>query len=402
MRRALLIILLVVLGLLSTSVWRLVSNHKIAKPASQESEIQAVDNGLSPSLSDSELDTFDQEDFQLQQVLAAKVINDINQGISTDSFNTGNARYDGEWALGSYQMAALGLGQFIQAYPEFRDEYLPVIQRCAERITSEEINAFGTAAWGEEGINSLSSENGHAYLGYVNLALSMLRLHEKDNNFAEINDQLTETFVRRLKSSNQSIFETYPNETYPADLAAVIASIGLYEQATGLNYEDFLAGLIFQFQQNFVDPQTGLVFQAVDASSGNPVDAPRASGTALSAYFMSFVSSELSKTLFLNVAKNQKVQVSGFTGIREYPEGQTGEGDIDSGTLVSGVSPSATAFTIGGARLFGERELSQELYKTINFFGKSPMGEMNGISLLESPLGNAILLAMLTANHIEN
>lgn len=402
MRRALLIILLVVLGLLSTSVWRLVSNHKIVKPASQESEIQAVDNGLSPSLSDSELDTFDQEDFQLQQVLAAKVINDINQGISTDSFNTGHARYDGEWALGSYQMAALGLGQFIQAYPEFRDEYLPVIQRCAERITSEEINAFGTAAWGEEGINSLSSENGHAYLGYVNLALSMLRLHEKENNFAELNDQLTETLIRRLQSSNQSIVETYPNEAYPADLAAVIAAIGLHGQAIGLNDQDFLAELTFQFEKNFVDPQTGLVFQAVDSASGNPIDQPRASGTALSAYFMSFVNAELSEKLFLSVTTHQKVQVSGFTGIREYPEGQAGTGDIDSGTLVSGVSPSATAFTIGGARLFGERELSQALYQTINFFGTSPLGEMNGISLLESPLGNATLLAMLTAHHIDS
>ncbi|MEM0981328.1 MAG: hypothetical protein AAGH78_13775 [Cyanobacteria bacterium P01_H01_bin.58] len=331
-----------------------------------------------------------------------KAIEDVTQGITTDSFNTGSPRFDGEWVSGSYQMAVLGLGQFILAHPDSRDEYLPMMEQSVERLIASDTNAFGTAAWGEEGLSALASDNDHAYLGYVNLALSMLRLHQEDNQFAALNDQLTATFIRRLKASPQSILETYPNEAYPADIAAVIASIGLYDQATGKRHSDFLSELTLRFRQNFVDPDTGLVFQAVDPDLGHPVDKPRSSGTALSAYFMSFVDINLAETLFYSVVTKQQAQIYGFTGIKEYPEGQTGEGDIDSGTLAWGISPSATAFTIGGARLFGEQALYRELYQTIQFFSTSPLGEMNGISLLDSPLGNAILLAMFTALEIED
>ena len=399
MRKTLLIISLIALGLFFISVMRSGNNLKTQR-TSQENETQTDDGGINADAADQERDALAQE-FQLQKPLVDKVVEDIGRGISKDDFNTGDARFDGEWVLGSYQMAALGLGQFIQAYPEFRDEYLPVIEQCAERLVAAETNAFGTEAWGEEGLSSLGSDNGHAYLGYTNLALSMLRLHDEDNEFVEINDQLTAALVRRLELSPQGVLETYPDEAYPADIAAAIASIGLYAQATGRDYENFLTESTLQFQQNFVDPQTGLVFQAVEASSGNPVDEPRSSGTALSAYFFSFIDPELSKALFLSVATEQRVQIFGFAGIREYPEGLTGEGDIGSGTLVQGVSPSATAFTIGAARIHGEQALYQELYRTVDFFGTSLLGEMNGVSLLESPLGNATLLAMLTAQEID-
>lgn len=332
-----------------------------------------------------------------QKALVTKVIQDIKQGISTASFQTGNARFDGEWAAGSYQMAVLGLGQVASAHPELRDEYVPVMARSIESLLTPEINHFGTQAWGENGLAALDILQGHAYLGYTNLALSMLRSHDPNTPFSRLNDQLTDFFIRQLSEAPHGMIETYPGEAYPADLAAVIGSIGLYDQATGQDHGKLLIKLIRQFRQKFVDPATGLVFQAVEASSGLPVDKPRASGTALSAYFLSFVDLEATKSIFQSVAKHQQVTIAGFTGIKEYPKGQEGYGDIDSGTLIFGASPSATLFAIGGARLLGDQKLYQDLYDTVEFFGKPQARQRDDLSLLESPLGHSILLAMLTA-----
>jgi len=45
----------------------------------------------------------------------------------------------------------------------------------------------------------------------------------------------------------------------------------------------------------------------------------------------------------------------------------------------------------------GDRALHHSLYDSIQLLGNSELGQQNGISLLDSPLGNAIMLAMLTA-----
>ncbi len=370
------------------------SDHK-SQTTAAKTDTPNVDGSHAP-ISD-RADALWRGEVQAQKALADKVIKDIQQGISPTSFQTGSDRFDGEWAVGSYQMAVLGLGQVILTHPQLRDQYLPAMERSVEKLLAPELNRFGTAAWRENGLSSLNSAQGHAYLGYTNLALSMLRLHQPNNRFAQINDQLTEALVRRLAAAPHGMIETYPGEAYPADLAAVIGSIGLYDRATGKNHQKLLKNLILQFRQNFVDPKTGLVFQSVDAKSGLPVDQPRASGTALSVYFLSFVDPASAQMIFGSIPVKQKVMILGLAGIREYPEGAVSKGDIDSGLLVLGASPSATAFAVGGARLASNKELYQNLYQTIKLLGASSAGQMNGVSLLESPLGHAILLAMLTA-----
>lgn len=337
-------------------------------------------------------------DFQAQRVLAEKAIADINRGISASDFQTGSTRYDGEWALGSYQMAVLGLGQIISTHPELRSEYLPAMKRSVEALLTPKMNQFASDAWGSEGLRSLDSENGHAYLGYTNLALSMLRLHDPNSSFASINDALTQALLKRLEQRPYSIIETYPGEVYPADLAAVIGSIAIYDTATGADHGESIRALIAHFCQNFLDADSGLVFQAVDAFSGLPIDAPRASGTALSAYFLSFADSEVTRVVFKGIAEHQQLNLLNFIGIQEYPDGKTGSGDIDSGTLISGVSPAATAFSIAGARITGDASLYESLYQTVEFFGTSAIAPTESKLLMNSPLGNAVLLAVLTAN----
>ncbi len=337
-------------------------------------------------------------DLQAQQELAARVIADIERGITADDFQTGDPRFDGEWAVGSYQLAVLGLGQILMDHPELKPQYLPVMEQAIAQLISPELNAFGTAAWGENGLTaaSLNSQNGHAYLGYTNLALSMLRLHQPRNRFADLNDRLTDALVLRLKTADD-IIETYPGEAYPPDLAAVLGSIALHSDATDSKRGPFLQEMLERFQQKFVDPATGLVFQAVDFREGYPTDLPRASGTTLGVYYLSFVDPAFAKSLFQPIAEQQLSQTLGMGGIKEYAPNQAGTGDVDSGELIMGISPSATVFALGGARLTGDRTLYNNLYSSIQILGHSSLGEQNGISLLKSPLGNAMMLAMLTA-----
>jgi hypothetical protein len=336
-------------------------------------------------------------DLSAEDALAREVAAYVAPGAAPPSFKTGSPRFDGEWALVTYQMAALGLGQVALAHPERRDAYLPAIEACVDRLLAPESTAFGAEAWGERGLAHLESEAGHAYLGYVNLALGVLRLLRPDNRFAAAHDALTVALSRRLAAAPHGVIETYPGEAYPADVAAVAGSIGLHGRATGADPRALLDRWSRVFRAQTIDPRSGLLFQSVDAGTGAPADAPRASGTAIAAYFLSFADPALSRDLFLPLAGAQRASFLGFGGVREYAPGHAGRGDIDSGPVLLDVSVSATGFALSGARLHGDRALFAELYRTADLFG-APLDRGAGRRFVTGgPLGNAILLAMLTA-----
>ena len=333
-------------------------------------------------------------DAQLE--LARSIAARIDSGVDASSFRTGSARFDGEWTFGTYLMSTLGLGQAVLAHPEQRARLAPAMQRSVERLVAAETNAFGTAAWGRPGLTDLVGGEGHGYLGYANLALSMLRLVDSSSSQASLNDQLTDALGSRLEAAPHGLFETYPGEAYPSDIAMVAASIALHDCAVGRPERAFMPAWRARFRR-YIDRDSGLLYQAADARTGSPIDAPRGSGTAIAVYATAFVDRDLSRELYAAL-RRQALSVLGFGMMREYPAGQRGDGDIDSGPVLLGVGVSATGFALAAARLHGDRELFTQLYRTVDLFGV-PLRDARGRHFMSGgPLGNAILLAMTGAS----
>jgi hypothetical protein len=339
---------------------------------------------------------FDGE-IEARRALAGAVVEDVRSGVGAARFHTGDARFDGEWALVSNMMAALGLGQVALAHPELRSSYLPAIEAAVERALAAETTKFGAAAWGTRGLEDLESNHGHAYLGYVDLALGMLRLLDPQTRLAATHDRLTAALARRLAAAPHGLVETYPKEAYPADVASIAGAIGLHGRATGRDHGAVLRRYGEALRARWIEPRSGLLYQAGDAASGRPTAPPRASGTAIAAYFLSFADVALARELTAALSRGQRASFFGFGGVREYAPGYEGSGDIDSGPVVLGVSVSATGFALAGARMMGNREMFVELYRTAELFGVPVAREGRRRFATGGPLGNAILLAMLTA-----
>ncbi len=330
-----------------------------------------------------------------QVALATEVKSFVDSGVAASAFHTGNPRFDGEWAFGTFTMAALGLGHVTLHHPEKTSDYVPTLERCAEELTSKTTNAFGTAAWGTFGFDGLPGGTGHAYLGYSNLALSMVRLVHPETRFARLHDDLTEALAQRLSAAPHGLFETYPGEAYPADISMVAASIALHDCATASPPRPWWDSWKKSFL-HWIDPKSGLAFQSGDPQTGHSIMPPRASGTGLVAFATSFVDKPLSQQLYAALARARE-DFLGYGAIREYPVGVDGSGDIDSGPVILGVSVSATGFALSSAKLHGDSSLFTALFRTADFWGV-PMHRPRGMRYLSGgPLGNAILLAMTTA-----
>lgn len=330
--------------------------------------------------------------------LAREVAAWMEAGVDADHFATGSSRFDGEWALGTHQMALQGLGQVILQEPRARADLLPAMEAGAARLAEPSMRAFGTRAWDEDGLRALDSADGHAYLGYLDLALGMQRLVDPHTPLAGLHDELTAALARRLAAAPHGTIETYPGETYPPDVCAVVGAIGLHGRATGEDHDELIAAWSNKAREHLVDPKTGLLIQAVDGRSGAPLDRARASGTAIGAYFLAFADSELSGQLYESLRDQCRVGLLGFGGMREYPRGQRGgHGDVDSGPVIFGVGMSSTGFALAGARIHRDRRVFAGLHRTAVLFGAPVQRDERASFVTGGPLGNAILLAMLTA-----
>jgi hypothetical protein len=128
-----------------------------------------------------------------------------------------------------------------------------------------------------------------------------------------------------------------------------------------------------------------------------PIDAPRGSGTAVAAYFLSFADRDLALRLHRALADSGERTLFGFGAIREYAVGFSGRGDNNAGPILLGVSVGATGFALGSAAAQRDRELFRELYRTLDLFGVPVERDGQRTFAVGGVLGNALLLAMLTA-----
>lgn len=334
-------------------------------------------------------------DLATQDALARHVARSVLTQRAPVLYATGQERFDGQSAVAFYQMALLGLGQILLDHPEKRDDYLPAMRLAATRLASPDLLRYARRVYGPGGAGGTGAGGGHAYLGYVNLGLGMLRLVEPQNELAPLHDRLTAQLAAALDASPTGLIETYPGETWPPDVSAVAGSIGLHGRATGADHAALLARWTTRFEACAVD-RAGMLVQRVTSGTCKPVDAPRGSGTAIASYFTSFAAPALSRRLYAGLSAGRRT-IAGFGGIREYEAGFDGPGDLDAGPTVFGLSVGASGFGLGAARSRGDRQGFLELYRSVHLLGV-PVGVDDGATFATGGrLGNALLLAMLTA-----
>jgi hypothetical protein len=250
--------------------------------------------------------------------------------------------------------------------------------------------------------SSTAQDRGHvAYLGYAGLALGLHRLVAPAvTRFDARHDAIVAALARRFAASPAGLVETYPSETYPVDNTAALGALALHAKATHTAPSPSLARGLEAIRVHAIQLDSGLLAQAVDASTASPRDPGRGSGTALAAYFLAFSDHALSASLYRAVHRELFRTVIGFGALLEHPascETCAGRVDIDSGPVVAGFGVSATGFAIGASRANDDRDAFASLYATAHLFG-APFDEGGARTFATGgPLGDAILFAMLTA-----
>lgn len=346
-----------------------------------------LEDGARVLAGETRAELFARRDYLLERVHAREMTTE-------DMPSSLGAQFQGEWAVGTYSMVTAAITNLAFIFADTREAGLLVVDELIERMRSTEIRRFDTERWGEDPLESLDGEHGHiGYLGHLNWMIGAHYFLGGDGRYDALFESISGALYRRLKASPGLCLETYPGEIYVPDNVVVFASLANFSRLRGGRFGDL--GWVEHAKHSLLDPELGLLPFLLDQRC-RPLGGVRGSGAGWNSFYLPYIDPVFASQQFAAL-KRGFLQTRVITGIREYPKGVVGVGDVDSGPVVFGFSPSGTGFAIAGAVHERESKLLSDLLFTAELVGSSFEWGGRRRYLLAPLVGDSILLAMKTA-----
>jgi hypothetical protein len=220
--------------------------------------------------------------------------------------------------------------------------------------------------------NDLTPQYGVFYAGWRNYLLSKILMVDTNFNASEFYIASYKAHCEELELTLQNAqtpyFESYPNQTWPADMLVAIASLSNHDKIFAPKYKRTIEKWL-QLVKQKIDPKTGLIPHKVDSKTGDGIEKSRGCSMVLSMRMLFDIDNNFAKQQYELMQKSFITTSFGLPSVREFDKNQFGLGDIDSGPVIFGVGFAATIVMIGTFAVAGEYELAEQQYQTINAFG---------------------------------
>jgi hypothetical protein len=218
----------------------------------------------------------------------------------------------------------------------------------------------------------LTPEYGIYYIGWKNYLLSnILKLDTTFSDFRRYKNTFSnqcEIIKNALIQSESPFLQSYQNQSWPADMFVAMSSINNYDKIFAAKYENEVKEWIKNVRNN-LDSTTNMIPHQTDSRTGRTLEGAKGSSSSLMIRLLFDMDSVFAKEQYGLYKSNFVTKTFGLPSVREYPNGQIGKGDIDSGPVIFGVGFSATIVSIGTFSKLGDLDLAEQQYKTINAFG---------------------------------
>lgn len=237
----------------------------------------------------------------------------------------------------------------------YTDQAIAEATWCLDHLESEQ----GKAAFPPR----LPPECGMFYSTWKTHLLSGIALLEKVQNSDRIeklrND--CDQIVDALNHSSTPFLPSYVGQAWPCDSTPGIHALKTCDHVTGeARYQTTIEKWL-QKSKTIVDPETGLTPHLTHHLSGQPRQGARATSQVIILRFLADIDPEFANEQYELFQSQFYSPLLGLPGVREYPIGTQGSGDVDSGPLIFKRSLSATVFAIGTAQVFGDTEQAEAI-----------------------------------------
>lgn len=146
--------------------------------------------------------------------------------------------------------------------------------------------------------------------------------------------------VLALKKSKSPYLESYKGLAWPADMLMCIASLNLYNSLLKPKYENEISEWLDDIKKRL--DNNDLIPHVVEAANGYPIIGARGNSQSLMLNFLPDIDAHFAREQFIKYKALFKDSRFGLPGLRHYPKGTKGYGDIDSGPVILGIGGVAS------------------------------------------------------------
>jgi hypothetical protein len=180
---------------------------------------------------------------------------------------------------------------------------------------------------------------------------------------------------------------SYAGSSWPADVVVCVAALSLHDRLFEPEYEVVIRDWMTKVKERL--DTSGMLPHSVRPFDGKIREGARGSSQALMLIFLREIDEPFATDQF-KLFQDRFIDTRfGLTGVREYPKGVLGAGDVDSGPLVLGFGGAATIVGMQTLSRFEEIDSSIRIRKTVEalafasqghddkkyFFGQLPIAD---------------------------
>jgi len=291
-----------------------------------------------------------------------------------------------EWDYGFYVFYALCLDSLVQQYPEQRAKAAEHIDLCARLLMQLPIGAS------ESEIASILKdreiESASLITGYKCVVLCIRESIIKDHLYNQIIAKMADELTKEL---NMQLVRC--SSVYTSDQSTQLHAIWRSDQILGSDHSILFSAWLNTMRSKFLDPEHGLLYSLVSIGPDKIDSPPRSTSIAWSIIFLKDIYPEFAEQQFAALQSYRVRRFVNLSAISEYPDGNLlNFGDLDSGPMILGLSPSATGFGICAQKLYGNQDAYTRTYRLFEIFGWVKEDETGKYYRMGNGMGDAILL----------
>lgn len=194
-----------------------------------------------------------------------------------------------------------------------------------------------------------------------------------------------------LTASPTGLVESYRDQYWPCDSVVAMSAVARVAGIAPVPGWDERREAWEEKVSRLGDPAyAGLLPHQVTAD-GTPLQGPRGTSLAIITAFWPDIDTAEAEHLWATFRRHFVTREAGLVGVREHPAGVRGDGDVDSGPLVLGVSLSTSAVSLAGARRVGDESVARSLDAEAEAFGLPWGVRRRAFALGQMPVGDAFV-----------
>lgn len=256
------------------------------------------------------------------------------QSIYPEGFMFLHALYALSWCDATQELPS---AHFLRT--EARDEAIFAYRRMG---SSEGLEVFNP---------TLPLAYGAFYRGWTAYVLGrILMLEPQDSSIRVVFQENCAAIAKAIEATEKPYLESYSELSWPADNVVCLAALALHDRLFEPRYSETRIKWLNRIKSSLL-PENQLIPHAYNLKKNKALMGARGSSQALMLAFLPEIDSMFAREQYQRFRSTFLTYCLGLPGIREYPHGLAGTGDIDSGPVVFGIGGAASIVAVRAASL---------------------------------------------------